>query len=54
MMRFIHLLVYPRALSLDLCFFTLYTAPLSHVIAEHDVEHDFYADDTNVYISMRF
>ena len=28
--------------------FTLYTAPLSHVIAEHDVEHHLYADDTQI------
>ena len=32
--------------------FTLYTAPLSHVIAEDDVEHHFYADDTNYFISL--
>ena len=32
--------------------FTLYTAPLSHVIAEHDVEHHLYADDTQIYISL--
>ena len=31
---------------------TLYTAPLSHVIAEHDVEHHLYADDTQIYISL--
>ena len=32
--------------------FTLYTALLSHVIAEHDVEHHLYADDTQIYISL--
>ena len=32
--------------------FTLYTAPLSHVIAEHDVEHHLYADDTQIYICL--
>ena len=32
--------------------FTLYTALLSHVIAEHDVEHNLYADDTQIYISL--
>ena len=32
--------------------FTLYTAPLSHVIAEHDVEHHLYAADTQIYISL--
>ena len=46
-MRFIYLLVYPRAIL-----FTLYTAPLSHVIADHDVEHHLYADDTQIYISL--
>ena len=51
-MRFIYLLVYPRALSLNLYFFTLYTAPFSQVIAEHYVEHHLYADDTQMYISL--
>ena len=32
--------------------FTLYTAPLSQVIAQHDVEHHLYADDTQMYISL--
>ena len=32
--------------------FTLYTAPLSHVIAEHDVEDHLYANDTQIYISL--
>ena len=30
----------------------LHTAPLSHVIAEHDVEHHLYADDKQIYISL--
>ena len=50
-MPFIYLLVYPRAV-LGPLLFTLYTAPLSHVIAEHDVEHNFYADDTQISISL--
>ena len=29
-----------------------YTVPLSHVIAEHDVEQHLYADDTQIYISL--
>ena len=33
-------------------YLTLYTAPLSHVIAEHDVEHNLYADDTQISISL--
>ena len=28
------------------------TAPLSHVIAEHDVEHHLYANDTQIHISL--
>ena len=32
--------------------FTLYTAPFSHVIAKHDVEHYLYADDTHIHISL--
>ena len=32
--------------------FSLYTAPLSQVIAQHDVEHHLYADDTHIYISL--
>ena len=34
--------------------FTLYTAPLSHIIAEHDVGHNLYAEDRQIYISIRF
>ena len=30
----------------------LYAAPLSHVIAENDVEHYLYADDTHIYVSL--
>ena len=38
-------------LSLDL-YFLPYTALLSHVIAEDDVKHHLYADDTQIYISL--
>ena len=34
------------------CVCWVYTAPLSDVIAEHDVEHHLYADDTEIYISL--
>ena len=32
--------------------FYIYTASLSHVIAELDVEHHLYADDSQIYISL--
>ena len=42
----------PQGSALGNILFTLYTDSLSHVIAEHDVEHHLYADDTQISISL--
>ena len=42
----------PQGSVLGPILFTLCTAPLCHVIAEHDVEHHLFADDAQIYISL--
>ena len=42
----------PQGSVLGPVLFTLYTAPLSQIIARHDVEQNIDADDTHIYISL--
>ena len=42
----------PQGSVLGPILFTLYTAHLSHVNTEHDVEHHLHADDTHFYIPL--
>ena len=42
----------PQGSVLGPILFILYTATISQVIAEHDVEHHLYADDTQINISL--
>ena len=42
----------PQGSVLEPILVPLYTAHLSHVIAEHGVEHHLYVDDTHIYISL--
>ena len=32
--------------------FTLYITPLSYIIQSHNLNHHFYADDTQIYVSL--
>ena len=33
--------------------YVMYTKPLGDIIRQHEVDHHFYADDTQVYLSFR-
>ena len=51
LMRFIYILVYPGLCPWTYTFHPIY-ASLNHIIAEHDLEHHLYVDDTQIYISL--
>ena len=43
----------PKVLSWPLCFFSLYTTPLSLIISKHkEIKSHFHADDSQVYVHL--